>query len=230
MLCRPLSLPRFGGHRGRKACEQAADEPGGRFGGRKFVTLDELATIVGIMPNVQPPVLPEVESFGALVREHQAGLRAFVRMLGADAASVDDLAQEVFLVAWRRMADFDAGTDFGKWLRGIARHLLTNERRKEARRARLLPGAVTDLLLEHADGGALAAFDLRRLVPLMEECVGQLPPRNRELLRRRYAGSENATELARELCMRADTMRQTLLRIRIVVKECIERKSAEALP
>ena len=154
--------------------------------------MDELATIVGIMPNVQPPVLPEVESFGALVREHQAGLRAFVRMLGADAASVDDLAQEVFLVAWRRMADFDAGTDFGKWLRGIARHLLTNERRKEARRARLLPGAVTDLLLEHADGGALAAFDLRRLVPLMEECVGQLPQRSRELLHRRYVASEHA--------------------------------------
>jgi len=180
------------------------------------------------MSNLQPPVLPEVESFGALVREHQAGLRAFIRMLGAEAASVDDLAQEVFLVAWRRMADFEVGTDFGKWLRGIARHLLANERRKEGRRARLLPGAVADLLLEHAETESAAALNLRRLVPLMEECVGQLPPRNRELLQRRYAGSENAADLARELRMRADTLRQTLLRIRIVVKECIERKSAEA--
>lgn len=179
------------------------------------------------MPTAPIPVPPEVESFGLLVREHQAGLRAFVRMLGADAAAVDDLAQEVFLVAWRRLADFEAGTDFGKWLRGIARHLVTNERRKEARRARLLPFAVTDLLVHQADRGPSESVDVRRLVAAMEDCVAQLPARHREILQRRYAASENATDLARELCMRADTLRQTLLRIRVVVKECIQRKALE---
>lgn len=179
------------------------------------------------MPAAPIPVPPEVESFGLLVREHQAGLRAFVRMLGADAAAVDDLAQEVFLVAWRRLADFEAGTDFGKWLRGIARHLVTNERRKEARRARLLPFAVTDLLVHQADSDPAERGDVRRLVLAMEECVAQLPSRHREILQRRYAASENGTALARELSMRADTLRQTLLRIRVVVKECIQRKAVE---
>lgn len=182
------------------------------------------------MPTAPYPVLPEVENFGALVREHQAGLRAFIRMLGADAASVDDLAQEVFLVAWRRLADFEAGTDFGKWLRGIARHLVTNERRKEARRARLLPFAVTDLLLHQAESDPAELVDVRRMVSALEECVAQLPSRNREILQRRYASSENATVLARELCMRADTLRQTLLRIRVVVRECIQRKALEVRP
>jgi RNA polymerase sigma-70 factor (ECF subfamily) len=179
------------------------------------------------MPTAPIPVPPEVESFGLLVREHQAGLRAFIRMLGADAAAVDDLAQEVFLVAWRRLGDFEAGTDFGKWLRGIARHLVTNERRKEARRARLLPFAVTDLLVHQADSDPAESVDVRRLVSAMEECVAQLPLRHREILQRRYASSENATDLASELRMRADTLRQTLLRIRVVVKECIQRKTVE---
>jgi len=182
------------------------------------------------MPTEPYPVSSEVENFGALVREHQAGLRAFIRMLGSDAAAVDDLAQEVFLVAWRRLADFEAGTDFGKWLRGIARHLVSNERRKEARRARLLPFAVTDLLLHQTDHDPSGLVDVRRLVSAMEECVAQLPSRNREILQRRYASSENATDLARELRMRVDTLRQTLLRIRIVVKDCIQRKTVEVRP
>ncbi len=182
------------------------------------------------MPIEPSPIPAEVESFGALVREHQAGLRAFIRMLGADAASVDDLAQEVFLVAWRRLADFDSGTDFGKWLRGIARHLVTNERRKEARRSRLLPFAVTDLLLHQADHDPAESVDARRLVSVMQECVAQLPSRQREVLQRRYASSENATALARELRMRADTLRQMLLRIRVVVKDCIQRKTVEVRP
>jgi hypothetical protein len=35
------------------------------------------------------------------IREHQAGLRAFVRALGVEADWVDDVAQEVFLIAYQ---------------------------------------------------------------------------------------------------------------------------------
>ena len=62
------------------------------------------------------------------------------------------------------------------------------------------------------------------LLPAMRECVEQLPPRSRELLQRRYADNENATALARGLRMNADAVRQQLLRIRLAVKECVERK------
>jgi DNA-directed RNA polymerase specialized sigma24 family protein len=62
---------------------------------------------------------------------------------------VDDLALEVFIVARRRLNQFEPRTDFGKWLRSIARYLVANERRKEARHSRLLPLAVVDALLAH---------------------------------------------------------------------------------
>jgi len=51
--------------------------------------------------------------FEAVVREHQAGLRAFIRALGVDEAWVDDLAQETFILACRRLEDF--GTRHGLW-------------------------------------------------------------------------------------------------------------------
>jgi RNA polymerase sigma-70 factor, ECF subfamily len=166
-----------------------------------------------------------VEMFAELVREHQAGLRAYVRSLGVDDIWVDDLAQEVFLVAYRRQADFKADADYGKWLRGIARHLVANERRKVARRSRLMHEGITDLLLtlspaEDPDYDSSFA----RLGPAMQECVEQLPPHCREMLDRRYARSENAGSMARQLRMTAEAVRQNLRRIRLAVKACVERK------
>jgi RNA polymerase sigma-70 factor, ECF subfamily len=176
------------------------------------------------MSKMESTVPQAVHEFENLVREHQAGLRAFIRALGVDEAWVDDLAQEVFIVAYRRREDFEPGTDFGKWLRRIARNLAANERRKNARRSRLLPFAVADVLLDQEHGGDAAETDLDRLLPALQECVGQLPERSRELLHRRYAAGENASALARELRLTADAVRQTLLRIRVAVKGCMEKK------
>src|SRR3974390_2450479 len=94
-----------------------------------------------------------VQEFEGWVREHQAGLRAFIRALGADEAWVDDLAQETFIIAYRRMEISRAATDLGKWLRGIARNLVANELRKEARRSRVFPSAIAQVLLRQTDEG-----------------------------------------------------------------------------
>ncbi|MFO1497888.1 MAG: sigma-70 family RNA polymerase sigma factor [Verrucomicrobiota bacterium] len=166
---------------------------------------------------------PATQDFEARVREHQAGLRAFIRALGADEAWVDDLAQEVFIVAHRRLNDFEQGTDFGKWVRSIARYLVANERRKEARHSRLLPFVLVDALLACETESAVDS-SITDLLPAMRDCVELLSPRSRDLLQRRYVENENATTLARSLHMNADAVRQQLLRIRLAVKECVERK------
>jgi len=167
----------------------------------------------------------QVELFAELVREHQAGLRAYVRSLGVDEIWVDDLAQEAFLVAYRRQADFRTNADYGKWLRGIARHLVTNERRKTARRSRLMHEGITDLLLALSPGSG-AEYDsaFARLGPAMEECVGQLPARCRDLLDRRYARRETASSMAQQLRLSAEAVRQQLRRVRLAVRDCVERK------
>jgi RNA polymerase sigma-70 factor (ECF subfamily) len=171
---------------------------------------------------------PPTSEFEALVREHQVGLRAFIRALGIEEVWVDDVAQDAFVVAYRRLEDFEEGTDFGKWLRSIARHLVANERRKEARRSRLLPLAVADVLLAHEENNESVSLDLCHWLSAMQDCVSQLPPRSQELLRRRYAAGENASSLARELRLNADAVRQTLLRVRLAVKECIQKKTGGA--
>src|SRR5437773_11146432 len=113
----------------------------------------------------------EFAGFSELVREHQAGLRAFIRALGVEADWVDDLAQETFVVAFQKQQQFENGKDFGKWLRGIARNLVANERRKEARRARILSGPFTDMLLEEQPATSEDTPDTSRLMEAMNDCI-----------------------------------------------------------
>jgi RNA polymerase sigma-70 factor (ECF subfamily) len=80
-----------------------------------------------------------------------------------------------------------------------------------------------DVLLAHEPENA-AETSIADLLPAMRDCLEQLPPRSRELLQRRYSDNENAATLARGLRMNADAVRQQLLRIRLAVKECVERK------
>ncbi|HLP08537.1 MAG TPA: sigma-70 family RNA polymerase sigma factor [Opitutaceae bacterium] len=169
-----------------------------------------------------------IARFETLVREHQAGLRAYVRAIGAQDAWVDDLAQEAFLVAYRRLGDFEAHADFGRWLRGIARNLVLNERRKHARRSRLLQESLVDALWSQDLAGAEGEMPAEQILRTMATCVGDLPVRSRELLARRYAESIDSESLGRFFRMSAAAVRQTLARTRQAVRRCVEEKLGEA--
>ena len=72
-------------------------------------------------------------AFAVLVRQHQSRLRGFLRRLTkGDGALADDLAQETFLEAWRKLAQFRGEGSFAGWLLRIAwtRYLMEARRRK----------------------------------------------------------------------------------------------------
>lgn len=59
--------------------------------------------------------------FGLLVRRHQGLVRAQLRhLLGDDPALADDLAQETFVLAWRKLGQFRGQSRFSTWLYRIA--------------------------------------------------------------------------------------------------------------
>jgi len=167
----------------------------------------------------------DVEAFTGLVREHQAGLRAFVRALGVEADWVDDVAQEVFLIAYRQRAQFESGKDYGRWLRGIARRVAANERRKEARHSRLLTAALPELMpAEAAPVEELLEGGTAPILEALRKCMGGLPERGRALLARRYEKGDTAPALALALNLSPDAVRQSLMRLRSAVKRCVEDK------
>lgn len=75
----------------------------------------------------------DAASFAVLVRRHQSELRGFLRRLTrGDHALADDLAQETFLEAYRKLAQFRGNGAFAGWLYAIAwsRFLMAARRRK----------------------------------------------------------------------------------------------------
>lgn len=68
-------------------------------------------------------------AFTELVRRREAWLRALLRRLTGDAAEADDLAQEVFLQAWRRLHVLHQPAAFAGWIRRLAVNRFIDMRR-----------------------------------------------------------------------------------------------------
>lgn len=164
------------------------------------------------------------ELFKTLVHDHHLPLRAFIHSIGVKAEWVDDMAQETFVVAFQKMATFDSDRDFAKWIRGIAYKLVVNERRKNARRKRILNDHLTDLLAMKVknEKSLEEGFDLNLKINTMQNCLKKLPEKSQTILEYRYKDNSNATEVAKKCSMSPAAVRQSLVRIRQLLKTCIE--------
>lgn len=167
------------------------------------------------------------EQFVAEVKECQAGLRAFIRTLGVDPMWVDDVAQEVLVIAYERRDQFNEALSFRNWVWGIARNCVMNDRRKAARRSRILSENVADILTATAglpgEEWEMTDDDQARVAAL-RDCLAEMPEKSRNLLQRRYQGNERAVDLAESFDMNAAAVRKSLERIRLALRKCMEAK------
>lgn len=83
-------------------------------------------------------------AFGELVRRHGSAVRGLLRRMGAEASVADDIAQDAFLAAFERVAEYRGEGTFSAWVRRIAARLYVRRWKKEAR---------FDLEAEAADEG-----------------------------------------------------------------------------
>jgi RNA polymerase sigma factor (sigma-70 family) len=98
-------------------------------------------------------------AFAELVRRYQSPVRGFLaRMTNGDLYLADDLAQETFLKAWRKLHTYRGTARFSTWLFGIA----FNEFRSAARqRKELTVDDLDELPLETTEPAADARSGLR---------------------------------------------------------------------
>lgn len=72
-------------------------------------------------------------AFAALVDAHQQAVRGFLRRFCGHWADADDIAQEAFVIAWRRLARFEGRSSFRSWVSGIGLRVARDARRAHAR-------------------------------------------------------------------------------------------------
>jgi len=79
----------------------------------------------------------EGRAFGELARRHGSAVRYLLRRMGAQPAEADDVAQDAFLTAFQRIAEFRGEGTFAAWLKRIAARQYLRRLQKERRLSEL---------------------------------------------------------------------------------------------
>jgi RNA polymerase sigma-70 factor (ECF subfamily) len=84
------------------------------------------------------------EAFDELVRRHQAAMLTLARVLTGGRCDADDLAQDVFVRAWRSLRGFRGDSTFRTWLHRVAVNVVRTNQAKQGRLRRLFVSAGTE--------------------------------------------------------------------------------------
>jgi RNA polymerase sigma-70 factor, ECF subfamily len=123
----------------------------------------------------RPPVLPSPEE---LFRTRAQFVWRVVTAHGVAVADAPDAAQEVFVIAFDKLGEFDASRgSLDTWLYGIAARVAANHRRK-AHVRRETPGEPPDTA-DHADPGD--GIDRARLLTRLDQALAAMEPAKRDV-------------------------------------------------
>lgn len=165
------------------------------------------------------------EDFVRLFTQSQRALYLFILPLVSCAADADEVLQETNVVIWSKWSSFQPGTSFVAWGRAIARLEVLRFRRRSSGRMHFLADDVIEHLAAHADAQP-SDFDVRR--DALAECIGKLKDKDRELIRCRYESDTSGEDVAKRLGRPANSVYQSIGRIRRVLLECVRRRLAAA--
>jgi RNA polymerase sigma-70 factor, ECF subfamily len=169
----------------------------------------------------------DIEAFSELVRMHHQGVHAYLVVRMAGMHDADDLAQEVFVTAFRRLTDFDAERPLAPWLRSIALNLLRNHRRKFRPESVGGNEELQALLEAQIESGLAAGNESGRLTAL-RECLDRLEGPVRQLLMSHYGDGVTLRELASQSGRGYSAVAMQIHRLRELLATCIETRLSPA--
>jgi len=129
----------------------------------------------------------QIKAFDELVRRHWAGIRRFLLGYLPDGSS-DDIAQETFLRAYRKIEQYDGNRPFLPWLFTISRRLALNEIRSKKRQREV---SLSSHLVDETPEDQSAFFG-----PLWQLAKDRLSADSYAVLRLHYAEDLSIEEVA----------------------------------
>jgi RNA polymerase sigma-70 factor (ECF subfamily) len=145
------------------------------------------------------------EAFGRLVERHRRTIFAFALQRGFQSAEAEDLAQEVFIKAFKNLAKLQDVEVFGGWLYGIASHVFADAARRRKRHP-------DELALEQAPETAARVESADNSEEALEvmRAIGELPEAQRVVLTLRYLEGLSPKEIALRMQQPRGTIRSHL--------------------
>ena len=134
--------------------------------------------------SVHGPDAPLPPDLDEIYRCHAPAVARWVARLGGPTADVDDLVQEIFLVAERQLADFRGNAKVTTWLYRITEHVVRGRRRKDRLRHWLMLSRRADVERTASPPPLTPIEELerRRDAATVYRILDRMPDRYREVL------------------------------------------------
>jgi RNA polymerase sigma-70 factor (ECF subfamily) len=154
-------------------------------------------------------------AFERLYRNHVARVHSLARrMIGLEHA--DDLTQEVFVRAWRKLGTFRGESAFGTWLHRLAVNVILGKRQAVGvERDRFLTGAAIDDAATRSREPELALD--------FEDAIGRLPPGARQVFLLHDVAGYTHEEIATLLEIVPGTSKSQLYHARMALRRYLDR-------
>ncbi|MBA2479273.1 MAG: sigma-70 family RNA polymerase sigma factor [Planctomycetes bacterium] len=165
------------------------------------------------------------EAFRSIVEGYETKVRIIIAAILPRNDQVDDIVQETFVVAFRKLRDYQSGSDFSAWIKTIARHVALNERRGWMREQRMKRSFRADI--EHQLEGSLVAAltsDNDDALDRLGECLAKLGEPARTVLDAFYWQGQPSADIAKARQQTDTWVRGMLFRARSALANCLQAK------
>ncbi len=156
----------------------------------------------------------DMDAFRSLVEVHWLPLVRFARSIVGE-SDAEDVVQDCFLVAWRKLRSLERAEAFQAWmLRIVARRCF----RRAGRLARFLPWIIMERMPEPSVAATTGEFEVEKILSV-------LPPRQRAVMHLTVIEGMSDGEIGRALGIRAGSVRSHRKRARRMLASLLERRA-----
>ncbi len=162
--------------------------------------------------------------FVQLFTKSQRRLFLFILAQIGSANDAEDVLQETNVIIWSKFHQFQPGTSFFAWAGKIASYeiLKYRDRLRTANRIKFSDEFLTLVAAEAIE--ISDELELRR--DALSDCLRGLKAVDRELIQARYSPGENGLKVAEQIGRPANSVYQSVGRIRKVLFDCVTRRLA----
>jgi len=163
----------------------------------------------------------EETAFAEIIREHQSMVFSIAWHYLGDRSLAEDVAQEVFLELYQRLATIQSAAHLTFWLRRVAVHRSFDQGRKRLNRREQELEGIAEPSVERSGSDVM----LHRRV---RQTLSALPEKQRMVLVLRYQEDLGPGEIAELMNMPVNTVKSTLHRTLEEMRKRLVRKIGEA--
>ena len=170
----------------------------------------------------------EQNAYAELVNRYQAYVFTLVLRMIKSREDAEEVAQDVFVKAYRSLADFRGESKFSTWLYTIANTTSITFLRKKKLDVHSLDNANVFEVADSKDSGFRANLvEQKSRVNMVNVAIAMLSPDDAEIITLFYKAEQNLEEISRILRLETNTAKVRLHRARTRLKEKMEKNFSE---